>query len=374
MSYQNTRHNPVFCLVPKIVTKTTMPRNLIDPTVEGEVRAFLGLGWSYGKIISELKKKNMKVSKGTIHNIKNRDRIAMPLKEIQRKSGADFKKMNQNSIKKLKNMVTKDNPKTQKQLATSFKCTQQNISYHINKTLNLKKKNKNFVHRLSDQNIENRRRRSLKLYKILNNQKWRKMVTTDEAWFYVNDFDGKRKIQYVSRDSTQARINLTICRKERFSAGFMVWAGISARGKTSLHFVSPGAKIDSKYYIDNVLKKFISRDLQRLYPDGKFTLHQDSAPSHRSKMTLEFLKSSKINFITPEEWIPKSPDAAPMDYFVWGFLKNRLRKKNIKDTADLKRQLKREWKSLPQELIDRALESWPKRVYKIYQAKGNHIE
>ena len=89
-----------------------MPRNLIDATIEGEVRAFLGLGWSYGKIISELKKKNMKVSKGTIHKIKNSDKIAMPLKEIQRKSGADFKKMNQNSIKKLKNMVTKDNPKT----------------------------------------------------------------------------------------------------------------------------------------------------------------------------------------------------------------------------------------------------------------------
>ena len=68
MSYQTACHNPFFCLVPKLVTKTTMPRNLINPTIEGEVRVFLSLGWSYGKIISELKKKNMKVSKGTLNS------------------------------------------------------------------------------------------------------------------------------------------------------------------------------------------------------------------------------------------------------------------------------------------------------------------
>jgi hypothetical protein len=26
----------------------------------------------------------------------------------------------------------------------------------------------------------------------------------------------------------------------------------------------------------------------------------------------------KINFVTPEEWIPKGPDAAPMGFAIWG--------------------------------------------------------
>ena len=31
--------------------------------------------------------------------------------------------------------------------------------------------------------------------------------------------------------------------------GFMVWDGVSSKGKTSLRFVEPGAKINSAYYI-----------------------------------------------------------------------------------------------------------------------------
>jgi hypothetical protein len=42
--------------------------------------------------------------------------------------------------------------------------------------------------------------------------------------------------------------------------------------------------------------------------------------------------------------------------------------------AGLKRALKAAWKSLPQELINKALDSWPKRVYNIYKSRGKHIE
>ena len=45
-------------------------------------------------------------------------------------------------------------------------------------------------------------------------------------------------------------------RREQHSKGFMVWAAISFNGKTSLHFIEPGAKINSQYYIDHVLKPF----------------------------------------------------------------------------------------------------------------------
>ena len=165
-----------------------------------------------------------------------------------------------------------------------------------------------------------------------------------------------------------------VCKNEKFSRGFMVWAGISSNGKTGLHFVNKGAKINSDYYIERVLKRFVRKDVPNLYPDGNFMFHQDSAPSHRSKKTIDWLKEHKIKYTTSEQWIPKSPDAAPMDYFVWGYLKNQFKKKNIKNTAVLKCALNKAWKGLPQEMIDRALQSWPKRVHNIYKTKGGNIE
>ena len=41
-------------------------------------------------------------------------------------------------------------------------------------------------------------------------------------------------------------------------------------------------------------------------------------------------EQKKINYIKPEEWIPSSPDAAPMDYSIWGYLKQRLNRTNTK--------------------------------------------
>ena len=221
-------------------------------------------------------------------------------------------------------------------------------------------------------NIENRRVRSLPLYKKLNKAKWQKYVTSDEAWFYLANCNGKNRIHYVSRDKKQHSVEVNE-RREAHSKGFMVWSGVSYRGKTSLYFVEPGAKINSQYYINNILKKFLARDAKRLYPDGNFVFHQDSAPSHVSKTTTEFMNMN-MSYIKKEEWLPKSPDAAPMDFCIWGYLKQKLRYKKVKDMAGLKNALKKVWKELPQEVINKALQSWPKRVYKIYKNKGKQIE
>ena len=47
---------------------------------------------------------------------------------------------------------------------------------------------------------------------------------------------------------------------------------------------------------------------------------QDSAPTHRARQTLEYLRSEKIVFWTPEDWPPNSPDLNPLDYGVWSMV------------------------------------------------------
>ncbi|CAF4371369.1 unnamed protein product, partial [Rotaria sordida] len=60
---------------------------------------------------------------------------------------------------------------------------------------------------------------------------------------------GERKVCYIKKsdpDYDRMIIQQNISRPE----GFMVWAGVSTRGKTSLRFVAPGTKVNSNYYID----------------------------------------------------------------------------------------------------------------------------
>jgi hypothetical protein len=86
------------------------------------------------------------------------------------------------------------------------------------------------------------------------------------------------------------------------------------------------------------------------------------------------LSENNIKFITPDEWLPKSPDAAPMDFSIWGILKERVRQRKVSTLNGLKKAIKEEWEKLEQDVIDRALREWAKRCRLIHYAHGSHIE
>lgn len=72
--------------------------------------------------------------------------------------------------------------------------------------------------------------------------------------------------------------------------------------------------------------------------------------------------------------MPNSPDCSPCDYFLWGYLKNRLRRLKITTIGGLKKALEREYLNVPQEMINNAMKSWSKRCRRIYYARGHQIE
>ena len=71
--------------------------------------------------------------------------------------------------------------------------------------------------------------------------------------------------------------------------------------------------------------------------------HQDSAFSHSAYII--YLRQQNVNLVTPEEQIPKSLDAATMDFDVWGILKRRLQNSKLYTLAGLKREFNEEWKN-----------------------------
>ena len=182
------------------------------------------------------------------------------------------------------------------------------------------------------------------------------------------DASGENSIQYVSRDDKNTKIECFT--RENYSKELMVWAGISKNGKTRLYFVNLGVKINNQYYIYHILKP---GDARRLYPDGDYIFHQDAAFAHVSKLTTEFMES-RMKFLKKTETMLKSPDAAPMDYFVWGWMRKAMNHIIVSNINDLKKALRRVWGRLPQKMINRALESWQNFFYQIYKARGNHIE
>ena len=200
-------------------------------------------------------------------------------------------------------------------------------------------------------------------------------MTTDEAMFYMGESYGRRRVCYIRSNETDIQ-KLKFVKHDSFAPGFMVWAGVSYYGKTSLRIIDKGVKVNADYYIGHVLKPFIEKDVPRLFPGRarEMVFHQDPASSHTARKTLDFLQKGRVQYITPSEWMPKSPDCALMDYGIWCILKRRLQKRSIYTLNVLKRAFKDEWNKLEQSYINKTLASWSKRCRMVYDCHGSQIE
>ena len=87
--------------------------------------------------------------------------------------------------------------------------------------------------------------------------------------------------------------------------------------------------------------------VQDAFGEDVRTFQGDSAPSHSSTITQNWGKDNLTNFISKDEWPPKSHDLNPMDFSIWAEL---LRKPHSGIPA-LKRALTEAWRSLPVDTI-----------------------
>ena len=77
----------------------------------------------------------------------------------------------------------------------------------------------------------------------------------------------------------------------------MVSVGVSALGRTSVHFVEPGVKVNGRYYSDVLLMQELLADIRQL--SDFYVFQQDSAPTHRARETVDLLIKETPDFIPP---------------------------------------------------------------------------
>ena len=99
----------------------------------------------------------------------------------------------------------------------------------------------------------------------------------------------------------------------------------------------------------------------------------DSATSHTSQKTIQWLKSREIKFIPKQERLPSSPELSPVDYFANGYLKKMLKKRKYWTGRGLIAAAKDEWEKIPLEIFQNALRACSKRVHVVEKAKGQKV-
>ena len=76
------------------------------------------------------------------------------------------------------------------------------------------------------------------------------------------------------------------------------------------------------------------------------------------------------------EWPARSPDLTPCDFFLWGYLKNKVYSQPIRSLEHLKEVIKKHCDDLREqpELLRRVTRSVPDRIERCIAANGGHFE
>uniref|UniRef100_A0A914EA80 Transposase n=1 Tax=Acrobeloides nanus TaxID=290746 RepID=A0A914EA80_9BILA len=113
-----------------------------------------------------------------------------------------------------------------------------------------------------------------------------------------------------------------------------------------------------------------------------WVFQQDGAPLHKAEETQNLIRDNVPEFIevdiSPQrnngEWPPNSPALSILGYSLWSILEAEACSKPHQSVEALKKSLVKAWNAIPQEVIDRAVDDFPKRLKKCIDARGGHFE
>ena len=129
----------------------------------------------------------------------------------------------------------------------------------------------------------------------------------------------------------------------------------------------------------NILKgKFLPALRRKGIQLDNIWFQQDGAAPHTAVAVLEWLANkfgqNIISLKTDIEWPPHSLDLSPLDFFLWGYLKDRVYKPSPKTTEELKLAIKREFRNISRETCTSVIRNFQHRLDVVIKQKGRHLE
>lgn len=101
---------------------------------------------------------------------------------------------------------------------------------------------------------------------------------------------------------------------------------------------------------------------------------QDGAPPHNALRVRSYLDEVFTNKWIGNrgvvEWPPRSPDLSPLDFFLWGLVKNKLYKNNPENANQLRENIVAAFNEIPGRTIQRDIKNIRKRGQLCVEANG----
>ncbi|RLU24746.1 hypothetical protein DMN91_002836 [Ooceraea biroi] len=170
------------------------------------------------------------------------------------------------------------------------------------------------------------------------------------------------------------------CRKQTKIQGrwtVNVWLGIIGDHVIGPEFIQ--GYVNAQYYIDFLLHRLneLLEDVPLAHRIGMM-FQQDGHPAHSSRLARNILNKKFpekwIGLHGPREWPPRSSDLTPLDFFAWGFLKNKVYETLPENAEVLKNRIRNACTEITLLMLKRVRESFMRKIALCLEENGGYIE
>lgn len=195
------------------------------------------------------------------------------------------------------------------------------------------------------------------------------IVYSDEATFHVSGKVNRHNCRIWGSEKPHA-----VREHMRDSPKVNVWCGLF-HDRVIGPFFFAEQTISGIVYLD-MLENFVMPQLEDL---GENVIFQhDGAPAHWSLLVRSFLDQTMperwIGRNGPIPWPPRSPDITPLDFFLWGFVKDRVYTTKVNDLYDLRERISAVIASITPDMLEATWREAELRLDLLRATNGSNIE
>ena len=198
-----------------------------------------------------------------------------------------------------------------------------------------------------------------------------RIIWSDEATFKLDGSVNRHNSVYYATQNPHL-----IQTKEVASLGLCVWAAIHSGGIFGPFFFA--GTVNGQCYLEMLQQQFIPA-LETLPNHDEYLFQQDGAPPHYANVVRDWLNSRfdgqwigrRGSFC---DWPARSPDLTVCDFFLWGYIKDRVYKTRSVNLAELCKRITNEFSLVDADLCRQACQSVLRRFDACLRANGEHFE
>ena len=196
----------------------------------------------------------------------------------------------------------------------------------------------------------------------------RRIAFSDEATFHVSGVVHRHNVRIWARENPRA-----FQEYDPNSPKINVWCGLTIDRVIGPYFFE-GQTVNKEAYL-NMLQTFA---YPILTPIDGIIFQQDGSPVHWARIVRQSLNQTFperwIGRDGPTAWPARSPDITPLDFFFWGYVKERVFHEPVDNIDELKRRITTAIRSVNNQMLINTWGQLHHRLRWLTRNRGGHIE